>query len=152
LALEQGLGKGGTVLREEGLPGARAVVVNGAREELLAGARLPLEEHGGARVRRPLGEKERLLDVRALADDAVDPIALTELPAKPAHLPARAPERSPVARSGALELAAAERLPHDDRDGEEIFPVLHQVVARAELHRLDRHLLRTRAGDEDHRY
>jgi hypothetical protein len=46
LGLEQGLGDRGTVRVDERLPHAWARVVEGARQQALADARLPLDEHG----------------------------------------------------------------------------------------------------------
>src|SRR5216117_3704183 len=103
------------------------------------------------RVCRALGQEERLLDGGALADDAVEAVALAQLAAEPARLAPRGAQRAPVARRRPLELAAAERLAHHHRHGDEVLAVLDEVVARAELHRLDRHLLRAGAGDHDDR-
>src|SRR5690606_32920010 len=47
LAFEDGLGDGGAVDGDEGAVCARAIFVEGAGEELLAGAALAEEEHGG---------------------------------------------------------------------------------------------------------
>src|SRR5439155_267164 len=152
LALEWPLGQRGVVLSQEGAPRARAVIVDGAREELLAGAGLALEQHRDPRLRRALGQEERLLDGGALADDAVEAVALAQLAAEPAHLAARGAERASVPRGRPLQLAATERLAHHHRYGDEVLAVLDEVVARPELHRLDRHLLRTGAGDHHDRH
>ena len=50
LALEQVLGQRGAVLADEELVAPRALIVHGRGDELLAGAGLALDEHGGARV------------------------------------------------------------------------------------------------------
>src|SRR5216117_1798780 len=104
------------------------------------------------RVCRALGQEERLLDGGVLAHDAVEAVALAQLAAEPARLAARGAERAPVVRLRALELAAAERLAHHHRHGDEVLAVLDEIVARPELHRLDRHLLRAGAGDDDDRH
>src|SRR6059058_3372760 len=151
LALEEPLGERGAVLGEEGATRARAVIVDGAREELLARPGLALEQHRHPRLCRALGQEEGVLDGGALADDAVEAVALAQLAAEPARLAPRGAQRAPVARRRPLELAAAERLAHHHRHGDEVLAVLDEVVARAELHRLDRHLLRAGAGDHDDR-
>src|SRR5207253_11410137 len=97
------------------------------------------------RLRGALGQEERLLDGGALADDAVEAVALAQLAAEPAHLAARGAERAPVPRRRPLQIAAAERLAHHHRYRDEVLPVLDEVVARPGLHRLDRHRPPTRA-------
>ena len=69
LRLEQGLGQGGAVDLDEGLVASRAVAVQGLGDQLLAGARLPGDEHrrlGGGDVADHL---EEFLHGRRSADD-----------------------------------------------------------------------------------
>src|SRR5207245_3140616 len=51
LALEEGLGDGAAVHGDERLGGALRLHVDGARDQLLAGAGLAAEEHGGLVLR-----------------------------------------------------------------------------------------------------
>src|SRR5438552_8614131 len=88
--LEQGFRKRGAVLGEKRSACPRPVVVDRTREELLAGPGLALEQHAGARLRGALGEEERVLDRRALADDAVQPVPFAELAPQTADFAARA--------------------------------------------------------------
>jgi hypothetical protein len=152
LALEEPFGERGAVLREEGAARARPMVVDRACQELLPRAGLALDEHRHLRLGGALGEEERVLDAGAVPDDAVDPIALAQLPSKAVQLAARRAEGVPIAGRRAFELAATERLAHDHRHGHEVLAVLHEVVDRPELHRLDRDLLGAAAGDDDDRH
>ncbi len=71
LAFEQRLRKGGAVDRHEGLVAARAVAVDGLGHELLAGAALPQDEHGGVGPGDAGDELVDLLHGTALAHHAV---------------------------------------------------------------------------------
>ena len=68
LALEQGLGEGGAVDGHEGTLAARAVAMDGARRELLAGAALA-QDQDRAQPRRDAGDGGVDLDHRRRAAD-----------------------------------------------------------------------------------
>src|SRR5262249_23480890 len=87
LALEERVGERRAVRREERPARPRAVVVDRARDQLLAGARLTLDQHGDARLRGTLRELDRLERRLALADDAVEAIAVAELVVEPLDFP-----------------------------------------------------------------
>ncbi len=70
LALDQGLGQRRAVERHEREGAARTVLVQGTREQLLAGAGLALDEHGQRRPRGPLERLQELLGRRVLRDEA----------------------------------------------------------------------------------
>ena len=72
LGLGQRLGNGGGVEGDEPLIGARAVVVNGPRDQLLAGAGLALNQHGAVHRRDQLEALEHLSASPALADHVVE--------------------------------------------------------------------------------
>ena len=72
LALEQPGGDGGAVQLHERPAAAAAQVVDGAGDQLLAGTRLPLDEHGGVGRRDDLDLLQHLLQRRALADDLLE--------------------------------------------------------------------------------
>src|SRR5439155_1074736 len=73
-AFEECFRQRGAVLGEERSASPWAVIVDRAREELLAGSGLALEQHARACLRGALGEKERVLDRGTLSDDAVQAI------------------------------------------------------------------------------
>src|SRR5690606_19639874 len=75
LALEQALGDGGAIDRDEALVAAPAHAVDGAGEAALAGAGLAREQHGGVRGRRLLG----LVHERAHRRRATDELAFADL-------------------------------------------------------------------------
>src|SRR5207244_10296081 len=68
LGLEQLGGDGAAVDRYEGAIGARARGVDGARDQLLAGAALAHDEDGGVGHRHLPDQQPDLLDERVLAD------------------------------------------------------------------------------------
>src|SRR5256886_3628081 len=150
-ACEERFRRRGAVLGEERSASPWAVIVDRAREELLAGSGLALEQHARACLRGALGEKERVLDRGTLSDDAVQAIPFAELAPQAADFPARAAQLAPAVRRRPLELAPPEGAADDDWNRDEILAVLHDVVGRAELHRLDRELLGARPGDHDDR-
>src|SRR6267142_3810264 len=79
LALQERFRDGGTVDREKGARRARGVVVNGAGDQLLAGARLSVDEHG-RRARRHLPDHaEDVLHLAVVADDVGEREAIDEL-------------------------------------------------------------------------
>ena len=74
-----------------GAVGARRVVVQRARDELLAGAGLARDQHGHARARQPPDRLEHLLHRRRLTDDARRRLRRSSAPAAAAAaLPRRA--------------------------------------------------------------
>ncbi len=80
LALEQRLGDRGAVHRDERLAARRAFVVDAAREQLLAGARLAHDQHRRQAARRHLARAiQRVPDRVALTDDTLE----TELQRSP---------------------------------------------------------------------
>jgi len=70
LALEQRLRDRGAVHRDERLGAAQRQIVDRARHQLLAGARFPFHQHGGAHGRHLLDLDQHFLDGGGLADDA----------------------------------------------------------------------------------
>ena len=115
-------------------PRRRARPVDGLRHELLAGAALPQQEHGGVALGHRADLAHRLLhDLRA-PEDAVQPLLPLDLRAQPLVL---APQ--PV---------VVERAPHRHRDLGQL-EGLRQVVVRALAHGLDRGLERAERGHED---
>src|SRR6202022_822640 len=76
LILDERIGNGGTVDRDERPVAARRELMNRAREDLLAGARFPLEKHRRIRRRDALNRLRHLHDPRRLADDRRQPVAL----------------------------------------------------------------------------
>ena len=69
LGLEEGVGEGGAVDGDERLARARAGVVDGARDQLLAGAALAADEHGALRARDHLDLVLEPAHRRALPDE-----------------------------------------------------------------------------------
>ena len=75
LVLDERGGQGGAVDFDERLVAARAVDVDGPRDELLAAAGLAADEHRRVRRRGLLRELVDRLHRRALADDLVEEVA-----------------------------------------------------------------------------
>ena len=73
LTFQQRLGYGGTVDGDEGASAAPAAFVERARDELLTGAALAGDEHGGIRVRDPFEEIIHRLHGRARATELCKP-------------------------------------------------------------------------------
>jgi hypothetical protein len=69
LALLQRLRDRRAVLGDEGLPAAARVLVDRARDQLLAGARFPLDQDRQLGRRDAVQDRQDLEDARALADD-----------------------------------------------------------------------------------
>ena len=134
LRLEQRLGDGAAVDRHEPLRAPRAVVMNGVRDELLAGAGFAGDEDRAARLRHRLEQREQLLHRGALADDALELVPLFEL----------------LAQVGVLgaQPALLERGVDDVQQLVELERLLDEV-ARAALDGLDGVLHRAVAGDDD---
>jgi hypothetical protein len=134
LVLEQALRDGGAVDHHERALVALRQVVDGARDQLLAGAALAVDRHGHVGRRHHGDALVQVLDPRGAADDDValaraPLVAVDRLPV--AGLPIAQRALDPQA-----QLGAAERL------GDE--------VERAQSHRLDRDLARIAAGHDDH--
>ena len=79
LRFRQPLGNRGGVEGNEPLVGARAVMVNGPRDELLAGARFALDQHGAVHRGDQLERREQLLHRAVAADDVVEPETVAQL-------------------------------------------------------------------------
>ena len=136
LALEQRLGHRGAIDRDEGPPHALAALVDGARDELLAGAGLAGDEdrHVGVRDAR-----DEVVDARHRARAADDLLGRRDAP----DLLAEAPH---LARQRAVSERARERdLQLLDVEG------LGDEVVRARADRADRRLEAAERGDHDHR-
>jgi hypothetical protein len=100
-----------------GLPAARAQVVDRLRDQLLAGARLALDEHGARDRRHLLDLDQDFLDRGALSADAgmlLQPVAVDE-PAHRLH-----------------DFIGLERLLHRERGTDRRDPVALCVVGRLE--------------------
>src|SRR6185295_19640284 len=82
LALEQRLGNRGAVDRDERKAGARAELMDGLRDQFLAGARLTRDEHRCAGRRRLLDDLVDLPHLRAVADDRAEGAVLAQLAAQ----------------------------------------------------------------------
>ncbi len=135
LGLEQRLGQGRAVHRHERAVGARARVVDGPGDQLLARARLALDEHGGV---QPGHARDQLVDLRhlvRLAHQRVDALPRLQLLAE---LPVLAGEPPRLQRPPHHELD----LLHPERLG--------QVVGGAGVHRLDGGGHRREGGQDDH--
>ncbi|MNR00392.1 hypothetical protein D3C85_1161630 [compost metagenome] len=72
LALDQRLRHGGAVDRHERRPGAPAAVVQGARQALLAGAGLAVEQHVERLVAQALGARQHLAHQRVVVGQLVE--------------------------------------------------------------------------------
>ena len=83
LAFQQRLGQGGAVDLHERPVGAQAVVVDRAGDQLLAGAALAADQHGGVAVGDLLDEPVHLLHRVALADHVVHVEPRLELASQP---------------------------------------------------------------------
>ena len=82
LGFGERLGDRRGVERHEPLVRARAVVVDGPRDQLLAGAGLALDQHGAVHRRHELEALEDRLHGAALADHLIEAIAVAELRAQ----------------------------------------------------------------------
>src|SRR5262249_13628949 len=85
LGLDQGLGQRGAVDRGEGPFGARAPLVDRARERLLARSAGAGEQHGGLGRRDALGLSQRRREGRRAALDRIEAEALLERTAQGLH-------------------------------------------------------------------
>ena len=125
LGFDQRLGQRRTVHPHERHLALCAPVVNGARDEFLAGAGLAGDEHGTARLRHEARRADHLLNRPAPADDAVVIVLLVALGDEVIVM---GPQ--PAVLEGAAD---------DDEKLVDLERLL-QVVERAELHRFDRAL------------
>ena len=89
LALEQRLGNRRAVHRHERERRARTQLVDGLRDELLAGARLAPDENRGGGRRGLLDHAIHRPDARAVADDPAEAPLLAQLPPEIAHFAQR---------------------------------------------------------------
>src|SRR5262249_11113723 len=86
LALEERLLERGAVDGEERRLRTRALAMDRARDELLAGPRLALDQHRDGRRGRALHQPEDLGHRRARADDLGEPVTTREIAAQRADL------------------------------------------------------------------
>ena len=98
LALQQRLGDGGAVDRQERLVGPAAVLVEGAGDQLLAGAALAEDQDVDVLRGDPADGLAHLLHDRAAADDAVAACSSAGSTAGTLHQPGRL--EGPVERAG----------------------------------------------------
>ena len=122
LALENVLAQRRAVERHERLLLPRAVLVDRLGDQLLAGAGLALDQHGGVGRRDPLQPVDHVVHLRAVADDPLE----AELLVEPAIQLGVRPPQVLVARrvlDHRPQLLQIERL--------------EQIVERPLLHRLD---------------
>ena len=78
-ALEQRLGNRAAVERDKALGTSRAVVMNGARDDFLAGASLAGHENRARGGRHGFEQLEQVAHGGASDDDALEPVSLLEL-------------------------------------------------------------------------
>ena len=134
LGLEQRLGNRAAVQRDEPVHAPRAVVMNRARDDFLAGAGLAGDQDRAVGRRDGLEQLEQPLHRPALADDAFEAVALFELRAQVRVLRFQPPllERR---IEHVQQLVDLKRLADE--------------IPRAALDRFDRVLHRAVAGDDD---
>ena len=89
LALEQRLGNGGAVDRDKRKGRARAQLVDRLGDELLAGARLAVDQHRGGRRRGLLDDLVDLADRGTVADDPAERAVVAQLAPQPLDLTQR---------------------------------------------------------------
>src|SRR5262249_29877276 len=134
LRLHQGLGDGAAVDRDEGAGSARAFLVNGLRDQLLAGAALARHHHSREAVRRLADYLANLVHLPALPDEALEAALAAQLRAERLVL--------------VLQPLALERVGDSQLDLVEL-ERLGDVVVGAELHRFDSGLRRGKGGDDE---
>ncbi len=136
LRLQQAVGDRSQIDRHEGLVPARALPVDGARDQLFAGAALAGDEHGGVSLGH-LGDQLVEPHHRGVAaHQLVEAMRAVQLRAQVTHL--------------ALKHPLVRRLPHQGQDLLHI-EGLHDVVVRAGLDALHRIPHLGHRGDQDHR-
>jgi hypothetical protein len=137
LALQQRLGDGGTVEGQERRPGPRAVLVDGARHQLLARAALAGDEHRESLVGDSADGFVHLLHVRTGADDSFARLILVRRrPHNHGRLAHQADDLQRLAEH-AVQFMQVERF--------------EQVIVRPLPHRLDGRIGRPGHGDQDDR-
>jgi hypothetical protein len=134
LALDQRLGHRGQVDRDERRLGPRRVVVDRARDQLLAGAALAGDQHRRGRAGDPADQSEDLLHGLGPRDDVLEAVLALDLALQPRDL---SPQR-----------ALGQRLVDQEQELLDL-ERLGDVVVGAELDRLDRGLDRAERGDHD---
>ena len=134
--LDEVLRDGRAVDREERALGAERMLVDAARDEFLARAAFAGDEYGSI-ARGDLADRlQDFLHRFGAADDAFLVVG-------------RIDERARGLRGGREVAARGEGLV-DERDELRLVERLHDVVVRAELHRLDRGLRGAKGGHQDH--
>jgi hypothetical protein len=136
LGLEQGIGNRGQVHGHERLSPPRALVVDGAGHQLLPGAALRGDQHGGVRLRHLGDHLVEPHHLRVPPHELVEAVGAVELGAQVAQLP--------------LHPALPGRLADQGQDLVHV-PGLGQVVVRARLHGVHRHAQVRVGGDQDDR-
>src|SRR5690606_10224554 len=111
LAFDQILRNGGAVDRDKRLRGTRAVLMNAARDELLAGSAFPRDKHGDIAERDLADRLENLLHRLGTADDPLAEIVAVDHGLRPPGRMQTAPRFQP-ALGKLLNLAHVKRL-HD---------------------------------------
>ena len=135
LRLEQRLGDGGAVDDDERPVGAGPRIVNRARHQLLARARLALDQHRRVEARHAGHQLVDGDDLRRVADEAVGVEALAQLAAV-ALVVARQPLDLEDAAHGPLDLVEAEGFA--------------EIVVGAAADRLDRRVHRRERREDQH--
>ena len=135
LGLDQRVRERGRIDGHERLVTARALPMNGAGDQLLAGAALAGDDDGGGRPRHLRDETVELLHLGVLADQLVEVVLPRQLRAEERHF--------------ALQRALLERAPHQ-REQIVLVEGLGQVVEGAQLHRVDGGADGLDRGDQDH--
>ncbi len=126
LALEQRLGNRGAVDRHERHLRARAQLVDGLRDQLLAGARLAPDEH---RCLRRRGLLDRLVDLphlRAVADHLAERAVLAKLLPQDLHLAQRVLALDDLVEED-LQALRLDRLGQEDDDRQRVAFVLEHA-------------------------
>ena len=136
LRLEQRFGNRAAVDRDEAIRPARAVVMNRARGQLLAGAGLARDQDRARRRRDGLEQLKQIAHDAAVPDEPVDPVSLFEL-------------RAEVRVLGLA--AAAARAPIEDVEQRVELERLGDEVGGTLLDRFDRILHGAVPGDHDAR-
>src|SRR6266852_861654 len=135
LGLHQGFGDGAAIDRDEGTSPARALLMDGLRDQLLTGSALARDHHRRQPVCGLSDDLKQLDHLSALADEALEAALASELRPELAVLVLK-----PLALEGIgdrqLDLVELERL--------------GDVVVGAQLHRLDRRFGRGEGGDHEH--
>ena len=134
LGLEQALGHRRAVHRQEPPPAPGARPVDRLRDELLAGAALPQQQHRGVALGHRADLAHGLLHDPRAPQDAVQPLLPLDLRAQPLVL--------------ATQPMVVERAPHGHGDLGQL-EGLRQVVIRALTHGLDRGFQRAERGHQD---